>query len=124
MRTNLEITEHRWGSRVALEAPAWLRTAQGSPVDVVLDNASLSGAYVRTSLRAPLLSCVLIRMVGGTSDWLDACVVRHDENGMGLEWIEPGVRSVSALLALRHGAQMPVVFPSTAVHREAAEAPA
>ena len=124
MRTNLEITEHRWGSRVTLEAQAWLRTAQGSPQDVVLGNASLSGAYVRTTQRAPLHSCVLIRMVGGTSDWLDACVVRHDANGMGVEWIEPGVRSVSALLALRHGAQLPVVFPSTALHLEAAEAPA
>lgn len=122
MRTNLEITEHRWGTRVTLEAPAWLRTAQGSPLDVVLGNASLSGAYVRTSLRAPLLSCVLLRMVGGTSDWLEACVVRHDTTGMGLEWIEPGVRSVSALLALRHGTQMPVVFPSTALHLDTAEA--
>ena len=122
MRTNVEITEHRWGSRVTLEAPAWLRTAQGSPLDVVLGNASLSGAYVRTALRAPLMSCVLIRVVGGTSDWLDACVVRHDANGMGVEWIEPGVRSVSALLALRHGAQLPVVFPSTALHFETAEA--
>jgi hypothetical protein len=122
MRANREFIEHRWGTRVTLEAPAWLRTAQDAPLDVVLSNASLSGAYVRTSLRAPLLSCVLVRMVGGTSDWLDACVVRHDATGMGLEWIEPGVRSVSALLALRHGGQMPVVFPSTTLHVEAAEA--
>jgi hypothetical protein len=122
MRANREIIEHRWGTRVTLEAPAWLRTAQGSPVDVVLGNASLSGAYVRTALRPPLHSCVLVRMVGGTSDWLDACVVRHDAAGLGLEWIEPGVRSVSALLALRHGGQIPVVFPSNTLHLEVAEA--
>ena len=117
MSANLQVIEHRWGTRIALEAQALLRTAQGDPLDVVLGNASLSGAFVRTAERLPLLTCVLVRAVQGSGDWLEACVVRHDAAGMGLEWLDPGLRSLSALLALQYGAQLPprpraVNFPS------------
>jgi hypothetical protein len=107
MSANPQVIEHRWGTRIPLEAAAWLRTAQGEPIDAVLSNASLSGAFVRTAKRLPMLSCVLVRAVEGSGDWLEACVVRHDAAGMGLEWLDPGLRSLSALLALRYGAQLP-----------------
>ena len=100
MNANLQVVDHRWGARVALEAPAELKTVQGLSLDGVIGNASLSGAFIRTRSRPPLRSYVAVRPLNAASDWLEACVVRHDEAGVGLEWLDPGLRSVSALLAM------------------------
>ena len=56
MSANLQVIEHRWGTRIALEAQAELRTEYRDSIEVVVDNASLSGAFVRTRVRLPLLS--------------------------------------------------------------------
>lgn len=101
MNANMQVIEHRWGDRVQLEAPAELKTAHGQSLDVVIGNASLSGAFVQTCTRLPVLTCVSVRAMNGSNEWLEACVVRHDNAGMGLEWLDPGLRSLSALLALR-----------------------
>ncbi len=100
MNANMQVIEHRWGDRVQLEAAGELKTAHGQSLDVVIGNASLSGAFVQTRTRLPVLTCVSVRAMSG-SEWLEACVVRHDSAGMGLEWLDPGLRSLSALLALR-----------------------
>jgi hypothetical protein len=47
-----------------------------------------------------MLSKVWVRARGGNA-WIEACVVRHDSAGMGIEWIEPGIAAVVALLAMR-----------------------
>ena len=100
MSANLQVIEHRWGTRIALAAPAELRTEHQAPIAVIVDNASLSGAYLRTRARLPLLSCVHIHVEDGPDEWLEACVVRHDEAGMGVEWLDPGL-AVCAMLAPR-----------------------
>jgi hypothetical protein len=92
--------EHRWGTRVVLELPAQLQAAGGALLHLSLVNASLSGGYVRARVPLPLLSKVWLRVRGGNA-WLEACVVRHDATGMGIEWIEPGIAPVVALLAPR-----------------------
>jgi hypothetical protein len=97
MSANLQVIEHRWGTRIPLAAAAELRTEYRASIDVTVDNASLSGAFVRTAARLPLLSCVFIHVHEGPDEWLEACVVRHDEVGMGLEWLDPGL-AVCALL--------------------------
>jgi hypothetical protein len=98
MSANLQVIEHRWGTRIQLAAPAELRTEYGASINVTLDNASLSGAFVRTRAQLPLLSCVFIHIHEGPDEWLEACVVRHDDDGMGLEWLDPGL-AVCGLLA-------------------------
>jgi hypothetical protein len=100
MSANLHVIEHRWGTRVPLETPAELLAEDRGWIEVVIDNASLSGAFVRTQTRLPLLSCVFLHVAAGPGEWLEACVVRHDEEGMGLEWLDPGLRAVSTLLSL------------------------
>jgi hypothetical protein len=100
MSANLEVMEHRWGTRVVLDQPAQLQAAGGALLHLLLANASLSGAYVRCGVPLPLLSKVWVR-ARATSDWIEACVVRHDTDGMGIEWIEPGIAPVVALLAMR-----------------------
>lgn len=107
MGANLQVIEHRWGTRIPLDAPAELRTDDGHAIGVVVGNASLSGAYIRTAARLPILSCVFVHVLDGPTQWLEACVVRHEDEGMGLEWLDPGLRPICALLALRHEHQPP-----------------
>jgi hypothetical protein len=52
-------------------------------------------------LRLPRLSRIAVRPVGTDGEWLQACIVRTDFRGYGVEWMEPGLRAISALLALR-----------------------
>lgn len=102
--------EHRWGNRFDLDAPAILMTADGHSVAATLRNASVSGALVETRIRPPVLSRVSIRPIARPGEWHDACVVRADPRGLALEWLDPGSRTTSSLLALRvlhgHGARL------------------
>jgi hypothetical protein len=99
MNAITQVIEHRWGDRVSLDTPTEFKTSQGLSLDGVIDNASLSGAFVRTRCRPPLQSHVVVRPLNASTDWLEACVVRHDAAGVGLQWLDPGLRSISALLA-------------------------
>lgn len=121
MDAYLQLIDHRWGDRVALDAPAEFRTAQGLSLDGLISNASLSGAYIRTRSRPPLLSCVAVRPLNATGEWLEACVIRHDAAGVGLEWLDPGLRSVSALLAM--GRDVPNAAPRLDARRSDLNAP-
>jgi hypothetical protein len=105
MNASAQVIEHRWGTRIPLDAPAELRTDGGHAICVIVGNASLSGAFVRTAAKLPILSCVLVHVLDGPTQWLEACVVRHDDEGMGLEWLDPGLRPICALLAMRHDDQ-------------------
>jgi hypothetical protein len=104
---NSELMEHRWGGRVQLDAAAELRTAEGMLTDASVRNASLSGAFVETDARLPLLSRVSVRSLAKSGEWLDACVVRVEDTGMAVEWMEPGLRPISVFLSGRR--QHPVV---------------
>ena len=94
-------TEQRWGTRYELNVPARITTAEGVYSDGRVRNASLSGAFVETAARVPLLSRVALRPLTPGSSLLDARVVRVEADGLALEWIEPPLYAVSALLSLR-----------------------
>jgi hypothetical protein len=96
--------EHRWGTRVALDAPAELKTGDGLSAIGSVRNASLSGAFVETRASMPLLARVSLRPLSAGSEWLDACVVRVEARGVALEWLEPGLQAIATLLAMRPGA--------------------
>jgi len=64
----------------------------------IVRNVSLSGAYIETSAELPLLSCVSVRLFPRDT-WLEACVVRRDSAGAGLEWTEPGAGAIEMLAA-------------------------
>lgn len=107
MNASTQYMEHRWGTRIELDAPAEVWTAEGVCTDAVVRNASLSGAFVQTSVTVPLLSRIALRPLVKGGDWLDACVVRLESSGLALEWLDPGLHPVSALLALRRDAPLP-----------------
>lgn len=106
MNARTQYMEHRWGTRIELNAPAELWTAEGVTSEACVRNASLSGAFVETTVRVPLLSRIALRALARNGDWLDACVVRVEPAGLALEWLDPGLHSVSALLALRSDAAL------------------
>lgn len=85
--------------RHRIVAAAELETPYGARIDVYVTNASLTGAFVKMDDAVALLSSVRIRPLTPSSEWIDAWVVRVNESGVGLEWFDPDVRHLSALLA-------------------------
>jgi hypothetical protein len=104
MSTSEQSMEHRWGARVPMHEAAALRGPGGEESHALLRDASLSGAFVDTDLRPALLSRIAIRPLEDAGDWIGAWVVRTDERGIGLEWLEPASRDVVALLSSARGA--------------------
>jgi hypothetical protein len=100
--------EHRWGTRVEIHAPVDLLTHDGGFLQASVKNASLSGAFVNTDQRLPLFSRVALRPVlNAHGEWLEGCVVRVEDSGMALEWLDPGLHAVSVLLSLRRDSPRP-----------------
>jgi hypothetical protein len=96
--------EHRWGSRLELDAATELRTRDGRTERVTLRNVSISGALIETSSKLAPLGRVWIRATAGPGHWLEACVVRADSRGVALEWLEQELDPLSALLGGAHKA--------------------
>ncbi len=103
MGASRQFMEHRWGTRVKLDVPVALRTANGLANSWVR-NASVSGAFVETNEKIPVHARVSVQLIARAGESLDALVVRVENTGVGLEWLDPGLRSVSALLSFRHDA--------------------
>jgi len=100
MGASINFVEHRWGSRTMLREDAELQTADGLSCPVCIGNASLSGAFIETRLRLPMLSRVFVRPKSAEGgEWLGAFIVRTTEDGVGLEWLEPGLKPISMLLS-------------------------
>lgn len=99
MGASIDFIEHRWGSRRMLHENAELQTADGLSCRVCIENASLSGAFIETRLRLPTLTRVFVRPDSADGgEWLGAFIVRTTEEGVGLEWLEPGLKPISMLL--------------------------
>jgi len=118
MGASIDYMEHRWGTRIALNAPAEVKTADGLSSVGSVKNASLSGAFVETRASIPLLARVSLRPLSADSEWLDACVVRVEARGVALEWLEPGLQAIATLLAMRPGSGGQDKHAPRAVHRD------
>lgn len=88
--------DHRWGSRFPSSVTTELRNEQGEHHEGVVLNVSLSGALIRTTLAPRLLSRLYVHSPIDPSTWTEAFVVRKDERGVGIEWVEPGVARLKA----------------------------
>lgn len=124
--------EHRWGQRLRVELPAIVELPDRSIVARVRD-ASLSGAYVLTRSGVSQWSHVSVRFVSLLSILperkLNACVVRSDANGVGVEWADFAPDEIRELLAHMPTATPSVLYPDTPdddvlAHRNALFAPA
>jgi hypothetical protein len=98
--------EHRWGARTQLEVPVRVDCGSGLLVLGLIRDASVSGAFLATAARLPLLSCVEVQLVGTQGILEDsavsAYVVRRAVDGYGLEWSE---LAPAAILAQLHEPQ-------------------
>jgi hypothetical protein len=105
--TGIAYMEHRCGTRVALCARAIVTaTSRDSAVACVTD-ASVTGAFVETSLKPALLSRVMLRVPAAPSAalMLEGFVVRHEDRGIAVEWLDPGSEDALALTSLGEAQQ-------------------
>ena len=99
--TQKRFVEIRWGSRYKFGTSAEL-SADGKPVGpATIRDASLSGAFVETSATFPLFTRIAVRALSQPCEWLDACVVRSESEGIAVRWLDPGLRPISSLLPPR-----------------------
>lgn len=99
--TQKRFVEIRWGSRYKFGASAEL-SAQGKAVGpATIRDASLSGAFVETAASFPLFTRIAVRALSQPCEWLDACVVRNESQGIAVRWLDPGLRPISSLLPPR-----------------------
>lgn len=103
MNATPSFMEHRWGRRVHLDSPAHIVTSTGRSARVALKNASLSGAFLETRVKLPLLSCVtVLPLEQHTGHAIQAFVVRSDQSGIGVEWLEPGPDTLRSAIGMEH----------------------
>ena len=89
--------EHRWGQRVPATIKVKLQGRPGAIGSGCLRDVSISGTFVETALRLPLLTRVEID--AGSQRRLSCWVVRRNAIGIGVEWCELAPRAVLTLLA-------------------------
>lgn len=116
MSANADLMEHRWGIRVELGALVEMRSAENWSATAVVRDASLSGAFVEADARPVPLSRVSLRLVARTGEWLEACVVRVEDNGFAIEWLDPGIQELAALLSMRRDATVTRIYSEPANH--------
>lgn len=94
-----QFMEHRWGNRFELGAVTKLRLADGRVEDVLVRDASISGAFIETRARFVPLGRVSLGSIARPGEWLDGWVVRIDSQGVALEWMSPELSCLAALLS-------------------------
>ena len=102
--SQLDPASARFGQRVELKVPVALTVAGRPSESGVLRNASISGALIETALDLPLHANIVVTFTisdGKEQDVreLNACVVRIDPAGIGVEWRDMGSVDITDLLA-------------------------
>ena len=94
--------EHRWGRRRPCRARVCLSTGGGIVGPGRLRDVSMSGAFLETAVTLPIfaqLAIVVLRDDGATHQLeFPAVVVRHAEDGVGIEWCDPQAGSICCAL--------------------------
>jgi hypothetical protein len=104
--------EHRWGQRIAVDRAVRLTGRPSALGFGRLCNLSLSGAWIGTKLRLAtgVRLYVSVEPVEPGSDapsGVEACVVRRDATGLGVEWCDQASELV--LQWLRHATGAPAL---------------
>ena len=98
----VERSSLRFGRRLPFEAQVQLRVGNRIEATGAIRNASISGAFIATSLPLPLYTdiAVILAIRGHevAPRLLEARVVRIDVAGLGVEWRESGGTDVLDLL--------------------------
>jgi hypothetical protein len=94
--------DHRWGNRVPVNIDVRLTCRPEFAGVGRIENVSISGAFVRTELRPPLLSrariiACLRTARGEERHETSGYVARHAADGIGIEWLELSPAMLSAV---------------------------
>jgi hypothetical protein len=103
--SHFDPTSIRFGHRVPLERPAELAVEGRAPIPGILRNASISGAFLETTIEVPLHAHVVITVPiagpqGTAVRSLNACVVRLDASGVGVEWRDMATIDIVQILRM------------------------
>jgi hypothetical protein len=95
----------RFGKRTLLTLPVQLTVDGRTLGSGAISNASISGAFIETSVDLPLNTNLLVAVTAPGDGArivraLNACVVRTDPTGLGVEWRDMASLDVVALLRL------------------------
>lgn len=110
------LMEHRCGTRVSLSARVFVTTTRRETTIACVTNASVTGAFIDMTARPPMLSRLTVRLplARRPALALDGYVVRHDEGGIAVEWLEPGSDATIELLSLAEQELLPFRVPAAA----------
>ena len=107
--------EHRWGKRVPLNISACLRCELFTTPSGIMRDASVSGAFIETSVLPPLYSRVHVKFsIAGERYDLLAYVTRYGRDGVGVEWAELAPPAICRQLRLSEKRAVPLCDRSTA----------
>ena len=88
--------EHRWGRRIAVDAKVRIFADPASTGWGRLRDISISGGFIETALRVPVLSTLSVTVPGGCV--VHAIAVRNALDGVGVEWADGGLEVIAALI--------------------------
>jgi hypothetical protein len=93
--------EHRWGRRVPVDLDVQIFADPASAGWGRLRDISISGGFIETALRTPVLSALCMTVPAtryGDASVVHAAVVRNDVDGVGVEWFDGAADAVAALM--------------------------
>jgi len=93
--------EHRWGKRVAHDAEVQIFADPASVGWGRLRDISVSGGFIETALKVPALSMLCLTSTATRSRGVrivHAVVVRHDAEGVVVEWSDGDSEVIAALM--------------------------
>lgn len=108
MNSRANALDHRWGLRFPLARKVELVRNGEHGSRGVVENASISGAFIRTDARLEVLTTIRVRPYD-TDLLLSALVIRLEPDGVGIEWMEP---DPGLLETLRTPVPAPLLFGS------------
>ena len=96
-------TSARFGERIPFELPVRLSADGRALGRGLIRNASISGALIETALELPLHTNLVVTLMLPSAGApavraLDACVVRLDPAGFGVEWRDMACADITDLL--------------------------
>ena len=98
-----DVTEHRWGQRIALEVPVKLEFGGRPMGHGVLRSGSISGGFIDTTLELPIFANLVVVLPAHSdaapdSARLAACLTRREPAGIAVEWRDMACPAIVGLL--------------------------
>jgi hypothetical protein len=83
--------EHRWGQRVRIDLPIWIKGSAFGKIGARLIDLSVSGAFVAVNVDIRILcqirvATIVPHLLASNTESLEAHVIRKEYQGIAIEW--------------------------------------